>query len=64
MNRSSLLILCAIALHACSQKRENSYENIAFQEGDLVFREGLGAKIKTENGNCLWTNKLDDNGSR
>ena len=36
--------MCAIALVACSQKHENAFANIAFQQGDLVFREGIGAK--------------------
>ena len=34
-----------VAMNAsCNRKWENSFENIAFEEGDLVFRKGLGVK--------------------
>jgi len=38
------IIILAVTLSACLQKHTNSFENIAFQQGDLVFRKGTGAK--------------------
>ena len=42
-NKLLPIILLSI-LTACSQKHKNSFENIAFKQGDLVFRKGAGAK--------------------
>ena len=32
---------------SCSQKQQKSFENIEFQQGDLVFRKGMGVKSRT-----------------
>ena len=41
------VIIFIVAFSACSQKNENLFETIAFQEGDLVFRKGIGVKSQT-----------------
>ena len=35
-----------MAFSACSQKHKDSFENLAFQEGDFVLRKGIGAKSR------------------
>ena len=41
--RFIILIFVLLAV-ACSQKPENPFENIALEQGDLVFRKGIGLK--------------------
>jgi len=39
-----LIFIFALVYTACSSKRKNALETIAFQEGDLVFRKGVSVK--------------------
>ncbi len=39
-----IIVIFAVSLVSCSQKQENSFENIAFQQGDVIFRKGIGTK--------------------
>jgi len=41
-----VILVFTVILAACSQKCEEPFENIAFQQGDLVFRKGTGVKSR------------------
>jgi len=40
-----LIFVVAVSV-SCKQKQERSFENIAFQEGDLLFRKGTGLRSR------------------
>ena len=41
-----IFFVFVVSLTTCKKKEENSFESIAFQHGDLVFREGIGTKSR------------------